>query len=232
MYSFAQRSDTRVVDEPLYAHYLRHQPTMAEHPGKAEVLTSQNQNGEQVAKYLTTHPFGKELVVFKQMTHHLVHLSEDSKVAMFTGGSQSADRIANVLLIRDPRLILASASKVVDHLTAEDIGMPQQWALYQQLESLGALTAILDARRLLLNPPQQLSKLCHLLGFPFDGNMLQWQAGARPEDGVWAKYWYTNVHQSTGFQPYQAKEFVLSQELMRIADTCMPIYLELLAKAL
>ena len=23
MYSFAQRPDTRVVDEPLYAHYLR-----------------------------------------------------------------------------------------------------------------------------------------------------------------------------------------------------------------
>ena len=34
MYSFAQRPDTRVVDEPLYGHYLR--VSGAEHPGDQE----------------------------------------------------------------------------------------------------------------------------------------------------------------------------------------------------
>ena len=48
MYSFAQRPDTRVVDEPLYAHYLR--VSGAEHPGKAEVLRSQEQDGEKVVR--------------------------------------------------------------------------------------------------------------------------------------------------------------------------------------
>jgi hypothetical protein len=36
MYSFAQRSDTRAIDEPLYAHYLR--VSGAEHPGKEMVF--------------------------------------------------------------------------------------------------------------------------------------------------------------------------------------------------
>ncbi len=36
MYSFAQRTDTTVVDEPLYAHYLR--VTGRDHPGREDVL--------------------------------------------------------------------------------------------------------------------------------------------------------------------------------------------------
>ncbi|MGK7368639.1 MAG: hypothetical protein ACNS64_00385, partial [Candidatus Halalkalibacterium sp. M3_1C_030] len=36
MYSFAQRSDTKVIDEPFYAYYLR--KTGKKHPGREEVL--------------------------------------------------------------------------------------------------------------------------------------------------------------------------------------------------
>jgi ABC-type nitrate/sulfonate/bicarbonate transport system ATPase subunit len=36
MYSFAQRSDTLVSDEPFYALYLS--TVQVDHPGKAEVL--------------------------------------------------------------------------------------------------------------------------------------------------------------------------------------------------
>lgn len=33
-------------------------------------------------------------------------------------------------------------------------------------------------------------------------NMLgRWKAGPRPEDGVWAPYWYSAVHKSTEFTP-------------------------------
>ena len=38
MYSFAQRKDTRVIDEPLYAHYLK--KSGAKHPGRDEVLNT------------------------------------------------------------------------------------------------------------------------------------------------------------------------------------------------
>ena len=40
MYSFANRSDTQVYDEPLYAHYLNQTDASSYHPGAKEVLTS------------------------------------------------------------------------------------------------------------------------------------------------------------------------------------------------
>lgn len=48
MYSFAQRPDTQVFDEPLYAHYLR--VTGIEHPGRDEVLAAQEADGERVVQ--------------------------------------------------------------------------------------------------------------------------------------------------------------------------------------
>ena len=44
MYSFAQRSDTTVFDEPLYAHYLKESGVI--HPGREEVLLEQENEGE------------------------------------------------------------------------------------------------------------------------------------------------------------------------------------------
>jgi hypothetical protein len=29
----------------------------------------------------------------------------------------------------------------------------------------------------------------------------RWKAGPRPEDGVWAPWWYSTVHKSTEFTP-------------------------------
>jgi hypothetical protein len=38
MYSFAQRKDTKVFDEPLYAHYLKNSHAAGYHPGAKEIL--------------------------------------------------------------------------------------------------------------------------------------------------------------------------------------------------
>ena len=46
MYSFRQRADTTVVDEPLYAHWLR--VTGADHPGRDDVFAAQDPDGERV----------------------------------------------------------------------------------------------------------------------------------------------------------------------------------------
>ena len=46
MYSFRERQDTTVFDEPFYAHYLN--VTGRDHPGREEVLKTQNQNSTQV----------------------------------------------------------------------------------------------------------------------------------------------------------------------------------------
>lgn len=213
MYSFAQRSDTTVVDEPLYAHYLASGAAAVEHPGTAEVLASQSANGEEVVRKVLMGHYDKPVVAFKQMTHHLVNLDLDFLKEM-----------DNVLLIRDPRAILVSYAKVIPNPGMRDVGVEQQAELFDFLQEAGALRAVVDARQLLLNPSRVLGELCERLDLPFEENMLRWEAGPRPEDGVWAKYWYGNVHRSTGFQPYREDPTPLPAHLEPLAETCRPFY--------
>ena len=48
MYSFAQRLDTMVVDEPFYAFYLSNVNPTVFHPGKKNILMSQPNSFTQV----------------------------------------------------------------------------------------------------------------------------------------------------------------------------------------
>lgn len=219
MYSFAQRADTTVVDEPLYAHYLDKSDTQTSHPGHPEIMKSQSSDGQKVVdKIIFGDHYQTEVVVFKQMTHHLIELDLDF-----------LHRSKQVLLIRDPRAILASYTKVIQQPSPYDIGIPQQDQLYDYLKKHQLLSAIIDAKRLLLNPTAVLKKLCSKLDLAFDKSMLTWKTGARTEDGVWAPYWYSNVHRSTGFKPYEEKKIALTDELEEIAKTCNSSYQKLLA---
>ncbi len=221
MYAFAQRPDTTVVDEPLYAHYLTHQPTEADHPGREAVLAEQDPDGSAVVNRMLHHDYGAENVVFKQMTHHLVALDP-----VFTYG------MTNVLLIRDPYEILASFGKVIDAVTAEDVGLPQQGGLFDRLTVTGSLSAVVDARRLLDDPPGVLERLCDRLDLDYDPAMLSWEPGPKPYDGSWAKHWYAGVHRSTGFEPRPQKILKLTPDLAAVAEAVHPIYQRLLEHAI
>ena len=52
MYSFAQRSDTLVYDEPLYAYYLKNSNAKKYHPGTKEILSSMENNGTKVIEMM------------------------------------------------------------------------------------------------------------------------------------------------------------------------------------
>ena len=221
MYSFAQREDTHVVDEPLYAHYLLSTNSEADHPGRQEIIDDQRNNASDVVNEVIFGQYHKPIVLFKQMTHHLINMNDDF-----------LKDTLNVLLIRDPRKIIASYSKVIPNPTIEDIGVKAQLTLFEKLSICGTLYAIVDARELLLNPKWVLKQLCEALNIDFDKNMLQWEPGPRQEDGVWAKYWYHNVHQSSGFQPYVEKQVELPDHLEALAQICQPYYDSLFLYAL
>ena len=213
MYSFAQRTDMTVVDEPLYAHFLSKTDTEAAHPGTLEILETMESDGTKVIDQMLDGQYLTDHVLFKQMTHHLIHLETDFLAKM-----------DNVLLIRDPRRIIASYAKVIPNPALPDIGIKMQYDLFQKLSKVGKLAVVVDAKNLLLNPKGVLSQLCTHLGIPFEEQMLQWEAGPRPEDGCWAKYWYANVHQSTGFMHYEEKEIKLLGNLAELAERCQPYY--------
>lgn len=220
MYSFAQRDDIRVIDEPLYGHYLR--VTGAEHPGADEVMAAMDCDGDEVLRQLLDRQAadpGRRLFM-KHMAHHLVDIDR-AFIAETT----------NVLLIRDPREMLPSLTIQVPRARLADTGLETQWELYEQLLSVGEQPAVVDSRELLLDPEQVLRQLCRHLGLPFQPAMLEWEAGPRPEDGVWAPHWYQAVHQSTGFAPYSPKgEF--PERLEGLLAECEPWYEMLYARAI
>jgi hypothetical protein len=83
---------------------------------------------------------------------------------------------------------------------------------------------VLEARELLLDPAGVLRKTCERLDVPFEGEMLHWPAGPKPEDGVWAKHWYRSVHASTGFAPYRPKRTRFPRRLEPLLGECLPLY--------
>lgn len=215
MYSFAQRNDCTVVDEPLYAHYLH--CTGLQHPGRNEVLAAQEHDGKKVIQNVLLASFSTPLVFFKQMTHHLIHLDFS-----FLQSSK------NILLIRDPKKVLYSYSKVIKNPSLSSIGIQESYHLYKYLSDNNFHFCVVDADRFLQNPEKGLKQICASCGIQFQPAMLHWQAGARKEDGVWAKYWYANVHKSTGFEKPVASEILLPEELLPVYAEAKKYYEELL----
>jgi hypothetical protein len=219
MYSFAQRSDTRVVDEPLYAHYLR--VSGAEHPGRELVLAAQEVDGEKVVRDVVLGPCDRPVAMFKQMAHHLVEIDRGF-----------LSRTTNVLLTREPEEMLTSLVANIPEPTLRDTGYAAQTRIVEHLARVGQDPVVLVAHRLLRDPAGMLRRLCERIDVPFDPAMLAWPPGARPEDGVWAPFWYANVHRSGGFQPYAAKAARVPDELRPLLAECREHYALLSARSL
>jgi len=147
------------------------------------------------------------------MTHFLLNIDTDFLSV-----------VSNVIFIRNPKEIITSYAKVIPNPKMEDIGVEKQYELYNHLENIGKTPIVLDSKYLLKNPKIILNKLCDILEIPFDKNMLVWEKGARKEDGIWAKYWYQNIHNSTGFLPYSKKEINLENSNLYLLDKCQPYY--------
>jgi len=220
MYAFAQRADTRVYDEPLYAHYLRTTNADEYHPGADEILATMENDGKRVIEMMEG-DHEKPIVFFKQMTHHLVELDWSFMKNM-----------QNIILTRDPQEMLPSYAKQVSMPVMRDVGYAAHLELAEYLRSIGQPVIVLDAKKVLQNPHKVLTALCEKIGIPFDPAMLSWSAGPRPEDGVWAKHWYKNVHASTGFSTYKKKTAPFPESLRPLLAACKPIYKALEQQAL
>lgn len=214
MYSFAQRTDTQVVDEPLYAHYLS--VTGVEHPGHEEVLASLDQDGARVVRQMLTTDWEKPVVFFKHIAKHVIALPIDFLLE---------GRV--LFLIREPDQMLSSLINQLPEPNLQETALKEQWELARWLGSQGRSPLVVDSKQILLEPETTLTRLCEALGIAFEPAMLSWEAGPRPEDGVWAPHWYHNVHQSTGFGTYKRKEVQLPDHLQPLLAECNAYYQKL-----
>ena len=212
MRAWENRTDCAVSDEPLYAHYLAH--TGLDHPGRDEVIAGGEADWRKVVAALTG-PAPDDAPVWyqKHMTHHLLPHIDHGWIA----------GLRNVLLIRDPREVVASYVKSRAHVEPDDIGLRQQVELYEELAEGGDAPPV-DSGDFLRAPEAHLRALCDWLGIPFSERMLRWPKGPRASDGIWAPHWYAHVWESTGFEHPQPRALELSDAAARVADACRPHY--------
>ena len=222
MRAFENRPDTFVCDEPFYAHYL--QLTGLPHPGREEVIASQETDWEKVAAWLTGPvPEGKSLFYQKHMAHHLLPGM----------GRAWMSQVTHCFLIRDPRAMLPSLDSKYPNPTLSDTGLPQQREIFDRVrQNTGRVPPVIDARDLLANPRVLLQGLCDTLQIPFSDRMLQWPAGPRATDGIWARHWYDAVWKSTGFQPFHEQAGNFPAHLEPLYQRCMEPYAALHAHRL
>lgn len=219
MYAFAQRSDTEVLDEPLYAAYLAHGEGR-DHPGRDRVMAAGITDADHVIHDVLLGPWGPDVMMMKHMAHHLRCLPPESKDWTFLS------QFRNVLLTRRPEAMLASLAQKLDAPTVADTGLQEQVALGHALRTMGQTPVVVTAEQILADPLRTLTALCAQLAIPFDPAMLSWPAGEKPYDGVWAEYWYAGVHQSTGFAEPTAPR-PLPDHLDDVLADCVQLHEEL-----
>ena len=208
MRSFGNRADCTVVDEPLYAAYLAE--TGLDHPGRDDVIASQPTDWREVCAELSEGPVPTPLQYQKHMTHHLLPGIDRDALA----------GLDHAFLVRDPERVLTSYAKVREEPTLEDLGLPQQVELFERYGG-----PVVDAADVLRDPAATLGLLCAALGIEFNSAMLNWPAGPRDTDGVWAPHWYAGVEASTGFAPYSpGSGDALPDHLQPLLERCLPYY--------
>lgn len=203
MYSFSQRPDTKVIDEPFYAHYLF--TTGIDHPGRSATIQSMSTDINKVLKKIYEADNCKVLFL-KNMAHH--HQNMDLNFL---------ESMTNLFLVRNPKQLIASFAQVIKFPTMQDIGLKKSWELFKMIKHQNPV--VLDSSEILKNPRELLIQLCQKLDIEYFDEMLKWPKGGIKEDGTWAKYWYKNVHNSSGFSKQKTSNRELPIE-------CESLYIE------
>ncbi len=214
MRAWENRGDCEVMDEPFYAHYLAQ--TGLDHPGRELVIAAGDPDWRSVAARVSRAPApGVGLSYQKHMTHHLLP----------DMGREWLAALRHVFLIRDPRRVLVSYVRSRPNVTAADIGVLQQYEIYQYVRTqLHQEPPVIDADDFLRAPEAQLRALCAQLGLEFTPRMLRWPPGPRASDGVWAPYWYEQVYRSTGFEPARTDPVQVPAAFAGILAQVMPAF--------
>ena len=193
MYSFISREDLRVFDEPLFGHFLKY--TGVWRPSREEALAVMETNQEKIIKDV----FEPNIPTFsKNIANHIEGLNLDF-----------IKPLKNIVLTRNPKEVLASYSKQVESPNLIDLAYSHQLKIIKFLMENKIPFLVVDSNRIKPNPEKELRKICEFAEIEFTYKMLKWNAGPKPQDGIWAKNWYHSVHQSTGFTQEISKPSIL-----------------------
>ena len=148
MYSFGNRADTSIVDEPLFGYFLKQ--TGVWRPSREEVLSSMETDASSIIKKLSNPNINSEIYFMKHIANHLVDL-DWSFLKDFR----------NVILTRDPKKVLLSYEAHVKSPTILDIAFEIQLELINYLKKNNLHCIVLDADQVLKDPESELKKIMY-----------------------------------------------------------------------
>lgn len=213
MYSFAQRTDCTVLDEPFYGYYLKNSTLPFKHPSEQEILATMEHGSKNIINSIN-HLAKTSMVFVKGMAHHYLTKKPTHILSW-----------ENVILIRQPEKLIRSFSKVISNPSSADIGIKKASDLFLFLKESGKQPLVIDSDELMKNPENYLKKICLHLQIPYSEKMLHWKTEGIKEDGIWAKHWYANVHKSTGFLKQENKtEAAFPTHLIPLLNEVIPYY--------
>ncbi|MEM8540146.1 MAG: HAD family hydrolase [Pseudomonadota bacterium] len=207
MYSFGNRPDFHVWDEPFYGAYLA--TTGLDHPMRAEVIAAGSTDPQEVADQIVARGDG---VFLKLMGFHML---DDFPLDW-------AEDFTHVHLLRHPARVIASYSAKREEPTRADIGFDAQLSLFRKFP--GPVISSFDIRG---NPEAALTQLCASIGLASDPSMLSWPKGPKSFDGVWAPHWYDAVHKSSRFASAEGTLPELDGAQSALLEEVLPIYQEM-----
>ncbi|KAI6684845.1 hypothetical protein NL676_030758 [Syzygium grande] len=211
MYSFAQRDDMEVLDEPLYANFLW--ATGVDRPYREDLLSKMESDANKVVKDIIFGPGSKKYRYCK-------HIAKQRVPGI---ANDLMKKGKHFILIRSPTDILPSFDKITPPSFLE-MGLAELVSIYSQLYELGNPPAVIDVADLQQDPEATLRGLCEDLDIPFQAAMLRWEAGPKPIDGIWAPWWYKSVHKSTQFDPPKKYPSQFPMSLYYLLEQTLPFY--------
>jgi hypothetical protein len=224
MYSFNQRPDTVVIDEPFYGIRLKkigkRQPYFDE-----IMLRMECDDAVKIHDEIEKNEKIKGNVFVKNMANTAQDMNENRLL-----------KYRHVLLILDPAETIVSLIKINPSITSDNLCLADQVKIYDWLKvKTKEDPIVIDGNELRRDPAAILAKTCRKLNLPFTDEMLSWPAGPKSIDGLWAQDSYTDVHASTGFRPLTTTKIMrhdIPSNLVSLYGDVLPCYEKLLSHSI
>ena len=140
MRSFENRNDTKVIDEPFYAYYLK--KTQLDHPMKSEIINYYPTSQMQILKQITSQTQNNQIFYQKHMTHHII---KNTRLDWLNKGY-------NCFLIRHPAKVINSYIKKNTLISIDDVGFKKQYEIFNKIKKNKINYMVVNADTILQDP--------------------------------------------------------------------------------
>ena len=213
---FVERDDFEVFHEPFGESYYYSEERLSDRYSDEEPRPEDNYENV-LARLLE--PREKRVFV-KDMAYQAKPLIS----------SEFVSRFRNTFIVRDPKYVIASLSRMWPDFTLEETGFEQLYRLFRYATEAEDV-AVVDSMTFSENPVGVLAAYCEHLEIPFRTDSLSWQPGEVREWENW-EGWHEEAQQSTGIKPAERKDPELPPELQEAYEYCLPYYYQLAARAI